>query len=111
MAWPYHGMRSAAHRREPVSIAGTLPAKRLSDLQPFWQRVRAGVKDVRIHDLLTPFHLRPALRVAGTDSRSDMKDFGPSCFHSPSTGAGNANAAPEGGAKAFDTRFGIWLRE
>ncbi len=30
--------------------------------------------------------------------RSDMKDFGPSCFHSASTGAGNANAAPEGGA-------------
>lgn len=31
---------------------GTLPGKRLSDLQPFWQRVRAraGVKDVRIHD-------------------------------------------------------------
>jgi len=30
--------------------------------------------------------------------RSDMKDFGPSCFHSASTGVGNANAAPEGGA-------------
>jgi hypothetical protein len=26
------------------------------------------------------------------------KDFAPSCFHSASTGAGNANAAPEGGA-------------
>jgi len=32
-----------------------------------------------------------------TDLRSDMKDFGPSCFHSASTGPGNANAAPEGG--------------
>jgi|GEM_PF-4631137 len=30
--------------------------------------------------------------------RSDMKDFGASCFHSASTGGGNANAAPEGGA-------------
>ena len=37
----------------PWVIPGTLPGKRLSDLQPFWQRVRAraGVKDVRIHDL------------------------------------------------------------
>jgi len=34
--------------------------------------------------------------------RSDMKDFGPSCFHSASTGCSNANAAPEGGAQAFD---------
>jgi hypothetical protein len=25
-------------------------------------------------------------------------DFGPSCFHSASTGGLNANAAPEGGA-------------
>jgi hypothetical protein len=36
--------------------------------------------------------------IAGAALRSDMKDFGPSCFHSASTGAGNANAAPEGGA-------------
>ena len=37
----------------PWVITGTLPGKPLSDLQPFWQRVRAraGVKDVRIHDL------------------------------------------------------------
>jgi len=41
----------------PWVIAGTLPNKRLSDLQPFWQRVRAraGVKDVRIHDLRHTF--------------------------------------------------------
>jgi integrase len=41
----------------PFVIAGTLPAKPLSDLQPFWQRVRAraGVKDVRIHDLRHTF--------------------------------------------------------
>ena len=41
----------------PWVIAGTLPGKRLSDLQPFWQRVRAraGVKDVRIHDLRHTF--------------------------------------------------------
>jgi integrase len=38
-------------------ISGTLPGKPLSDLQPFWQRVRAraGVKDVRIHDLRHTF--------------------------------------------------------
>lgn len=28
--------------------------------------------------------------------RSDMKDFVPFCFHSASTGGGNANAALEG---------------
>ena len=41
----------------PWVITGTLPDKRLSDLQPFWQRVRAraGVKDVRIHDLRHTF--------------------------------------------------------
>ena len=41
----------------PWVIFGTLPGKRLSDLQPFWQRVRAraGVKDVRIHDLRHTF--------------------------------------------------------
>jgi len=31
------------------------------------------------------------------DLRSDMTDFGASCFHSASTVAGNANAALEGG--------------
>lgn len=36
--------------------------------------------------------------IAGAGIRSDMKDFGPFCFHSASTGFGNANAAPEGGA-------------
>ena len=38
-------------------ITGTLPGKPLSDLQPFWQRVRAraGLKDVRIHDLRHTF--------------------------------------------------------
>jgi hypothetical protein len=39
-----------------------------------------------------------ATLIAGTELRSDMKDFGPSCFHSASTGCRNANAAPEGGA-------------
>ena len=41
----------------PWVIAGNLPGKRLSDLQPFWQRVRAraGVTDVRIHDLRHTF--------------------------------------------------------
>ena len=38
-------------------IVGTLPGARLTDLQPFWQRVRAraGLKDVRIHDLRHTF--------------------------------------------------------
>ena len=41
----------------PWVIIGTLPGKRLSDLQPFWQRVRAraGLKNVRIHDLRHTF--------------------------------------------------------
>jgi integrase len=41
----------------PHVIAGTLPGKPLSDLQPFWRRVRAraGLKDVRIHDLRHTF--------------------------------------------------------
>jgi integrase len=41
----------------PWVITGTLEGKRLSDLQPFWRRVRAraGLKDVRIHDLRHTF--------------------------------------------------------
>lgn len=41
----------------PWVIDGTKPGARLSDLQPFWQRVRAraGLKDVRIHDLRHTF--------------------------------------------------------
>jgi len=41
----------------PWVIAGTIKGKHLSDLQPFWQRVRAraGLKDVRIHDLRHTF--------------------------------------------------------
>jgi integrase len=41
----------------PWVVTGTLPGQRLSDLQPFWQRVRAraGLKDVRIHDLRHTF--------------------------------------------------------
>lgn len=41
----------------PWIITGTLEGKRLSDLQPFWQRVRAraGLKDARIHDLRHTF--------------------------------------------------------
>jgi integrase len=37
----------------PHMIPGTRPGKPLSDLQPFWRRVRAraGLKDVRLHDL------------------------------------------------------------
>lgn len=41
----------------PWVIAGTIEGQRLSDLQPFWQRVRAraGLKDVRLHDLRHTF--------------------------------------------------------
>ncbi len=41
----------------PHVIVGTLPGKPLSDLQRFWQRLRAraGLKDVRIHDLRHTF--------------------------------------------------------
>jgi integrase len=41
----------------PWVIVGTKSGARLSDLQPFWQRVRAraGLKDVRIHDLRHTF--------------------------------------------------------
>lgn len=43
--------------KNPWVIVGTLPGARLTDLQPFWQRVRAraGLKDVRIHDLRHTF--------------------------------------------------------
>jgi integrase len=41
----------------PWVITGILEGKRLSDLQPFWQRVRAraGLKNARIHDLRHTF--------------------------------------------------------
>ncbi len=41
----------------PWVITGTMPAAPLYDLQPFWQRARAraGLKDVRIHDLRHTF--------------------------------------------------------
>src|SRR3954452_797579 len=43
--------------RNPWVIVGAKPGARLTDLQPFWQRVRAraGLKDVRIHDLRHTF--------------------------------------------------------
>jgi integrase len=50
---------NAAPRIEdnPWVITGILVGKRLSDLQSFWQRVRAraGLKDARIHDLRHTF--------------------------------------------------------
>lgn len=44
-------------QNNPWVIVGTKPSARLTDLQPFWQRARAraGLKDVRIHDLRHTF--------------------------------------------------------
>ena len=41
----------------PYVITGCIPKQHLSDLQPFWQRVRAraGLKDARLHDLRHTF--------------------------------------------------------
>ena len=52
----------------PWVIVGALPGARLSDLQPFWQRVRAraGLKDVRIHDLRHTFAYSPLWRAKGS---------------------------------------------
>jgi integrase len=48
----------------PWVIEGAKPGARLTDLHPFWQRVRAraGLKDARIHDLR---HTFASLAVAG----------------------------------------------
>lgn len=49
--------RAQRDKGNPYVIAGRLADKHLSDLQPFWQRVRAraGLKDVRIHNLRHTF--------------------------------------------------------
>jgi hypothetical protein len=48
-------LKSIAHvKGNAWVITGTLPEAPLYDLQPFWQRARAGLKDVRIHDLHQP---------------------------------------------------------
>ena len=41
----------------PYVITGRKPGQRLTDLEPFWQRIRAraGLKDARIHDLRHTF--------------------------------------------------------
>jgi len=56
---PATELLGAANRIDgnPWVVTGTLPGQRLSDLQPFWQRVRAraGLKVVRIHDLRHTF--------------------------------------------------------
>ena len=56
---PVIDLLQAAERVEgnPWVITGALPGKHLSDLQPFWRRVRAraGLKDARIHDLRHTF--------------------------------------------------------
>ena len=43
--------------QNPWVITGALPCSHLSDLQPFWQRLRlrANLPDVRIHDLRHTF--------------------------------------------------------
>ena len=49
--------------RNPWLIFGTKLGGRLIDLQPFWQRVRAGLSDARIHALRHTF--APAAVAAG----------------------------------------------
>jgi integrase len=43
--------------QNPWVVVGLKPGANLTDLQPFWQRVRAraGLKDARIHDLRHTF--------------------------------------------------------
>jgi integrase len=50
-------MKIARVEKNPWIIVGLKPGARLTDLQPFWQRVRAraGLKDARIHDLRHTF--------------------------------------------------------
>ena len=50
-------MRIERVEQNPWVIVGMKPGARLTDLQPFWQRVRAraGLKDARIHDLRHTF--------------------------------------------------------
>ena len=45
---------------DPWVIAGSKPGRHLADLQPAWERVRrrAGLEDVRIHDLRRSFASR-----------------------------------------------------
>jgi integrase len=52
-----HLMAAPRIKDNPWVITGILVGKRLSDLQSFWQRVRAraGLKDARIHDLRHTF--------------------------------------------------------
>ena len=50
----------------PWVIAGRLPGTHLTDLQRPWRRIRkrAGLEDVRIHDLRQPLmHMAPVARV------------------------------------------------
>lgn len=66
--------------KNPWDIVGTKPGARLSDLQPFWQRVRAraGLKDVRIHDLQHTFLDHGGRRPGAADDRQAARpDPGP----------------------------------
>lgn len=59
LGWHALELLKTAQRAEdnPWVIKGTIPGAPLCDLQSFWQRVRAraGLKDVRIHDLRHTF--------------------------------------------------------
>ncbi len=60
-------------------------------------------------DAIDPYRAElEAKDIDDTDLRSDMKDFGPSCFHSASTVVPNTHAAPRGGVFACGIvwRFG-----
>ncbi|MBU0823809.1 MAG: tyrosine-type recombinase/integrase [Alphaproteobacteria bacterium] len=51
------GPEAASCCTNPYVIAGRVDGQHLTDLQPFWQRVRgrAGLKDARIHDIRHTF--------------------------------------------------------
>src|SRR5690606_496874 len=83
---PTHGGRTA----EAGDRRGRCPRTRVRQRDPGWHRWNYPGRSVL-----------EAKLIAGTDLRSDMKDFGPSCFHRASTGGSNANATPEGGAFAI----------
>ena len=95
----------------PWVITGKLPGSRLSDLQPFWQRVRAraGLKDARIHDLRHTF--ASAAVAAGQGLPMIGKLLGPHAGGDDGTLRASRRGSGEGGGGAgvVDDCLGAWL--